>query len=286
MFQPAALFRVLALFVLCIGFEPMAVAHERGDQQPDDFMLADAGSVGEAVDAISARLEGQGLSIAAIIDHQAGAASVGQELRPTTLIIFSDPRTESRLIRRAQQAAIDLPQKILVWEDAAGEIRLAYNASGYVADRHAIRKLDPLLRRIDKTLGQFGPLDDGVVTVASMQSVEGTVASLQAALLDAGFRLPLVVDFSAQTGGKHLPPTQLIVAGNPNVGTQLMQNQQSTGLDLPQKFLVFEDRNGQVQISYNDPRFLARRHNIQGLDALLANIAAALSRFAAAGANL
>lgn len=281
MASPGVIFRIFVLWTVYIGIAPCVAAHDR----EDIAVIEGAGSVAEAVEAIVARLESQHLSIDAIIDHQAGASSVGQQLRPTTLIIFSDPRTEKRLIHRSQRTAIDLPQKFLVWEDAAGEIRLGYNSSGYLADRHRIRNLDPVLRGIDRKLRQFGPLDDGLVTVESTQSVDDTVASLQVALLDAGFRLPLFVDFSAQAGGKGVGPTQLVIAGNPNVGTRLMQNQQSAGLDLPQKFLVWEDRKGRVHIGYNDPRFLARRHNLQGLDILLENIADALARFAAAGAN-
>ncbi len=270
----------VVLFVLT---PVISMADGQKDRHADEDMIEAAVSVPDAVERITDRLEKQGFTIAAVIDHEAAAASVNKKLRPTVLIIFSDPRTETRLIRRQQTAAIDLPLKILVYEDELGEIHIDYNSPGYLAERHDIQVFDPLLWRLDKTLSQFGPLKNGLVTIDSSQSVEDTVYSLQAALQDAGFRLPLFVDFHDQAGGKKLRPTQLVVAGNPNVGTQLMQNQQSIGLDLPQKFLVWEDRKGQVHISYNDPQFLAKRHNIQGLETLLGNIANALARFAAAG---
>lgn len=280
------LLKSVAFWVVLSGLASGAVmAHDNKNSRYDGFMIEDAASVPDAVQAIRTTLEEQGFTIDAVIDHAANAASVGLILRPTVLIIFSDPKTETRLIRRSQTVAIDLPQKFLVWEDDMGRIRLAFNSPGYLIERHDIEVRDRLLRHLDTVLGQFGPLENALVTIDSSQSVEDSVASLQAALQGAGFRLPLFVDFAARAGGKKLRPTQLVVAGNPNVGTQLMQNQQSIGLDLPQKFLVWEDSAGQVHITCNDPQIIAKRHNIQGLETLLGNIANALANFAAAGAN-
>ena len=64
-----------------------------------------------------------------------------------------------------------------------------------------------------------------------------------------------------------------------------MQEDQSIGIDLPQKFLVWEDRDGNVNITYNDPFFIAERHNIYGQDARLDVIAGALHNFALIGAG-
>ena len=72
----------------------------------------------------------------------------------------------------------------------------------------------------------------------------------------------------------------------PSVGTPLMQEQQSIGIDLPQKFLVWEDDSGNVNITYNDPFALAKRHSIEGQDARLENISNALHNFARMGAGL
>jgi uncharacterized protein (DUF302 family) len=129
--------------------------------------------------------------------------------------------------------------------------------------------------------------DDGLITIESEQSVEETVASIQAALEEAGFIVPLVIDHSANAANvdMELLPTTLIIFGNPNVGTQLMQNSRSVAIDLPQKMLVWEDEDGQVYITYNDPQYLADRHGIEDLDELLGNIANALDNFASAGAE-
>jgi len=64
--------------------------------------------------------------------------------------------------------------------------------------------------------------------------------------------------------------------GNPNLGTPLMQNSPVTGLDLPQKILIWQDDQGQVKVSYNDPLYLKNRHGIEGKDEILQKISSAL----------
>ncbi len=154
---------------------------------------------------------------------------------------------------------------------------------GYLVDRHEIRTRDSLLKRLDKAMDQFGLNDKGIITVPSNQSVEDTVNKLKTVLTDAGFFIPVEIAYGDEI--HHLRDTTLLIFGNPNIGTQLMQNSQEVGLDLPQKFLVFENREGEVMIAYNDPQFIAQRAGIQGLETLLGNIANALSNFAGQGAN-
>ena len=86
----------------------------------------------------------------------------------------------------------------------------------------------------------------------------------------------------AQKVGKDLRPTEVIIFGNPKVGTPLMQCSQSTAIDLPQKALIWEDEKGQVWLSYNDPNYLANRHGISGCSDVIEKIQTALSNFAAA----
>jgi uncharacterized protein (DUF302 family) len=84
----------------------------------------------------------------------------------------------------------------------------------------------------------------------------------------------------AAKAGKSLPPTELVIFGNPKVGTPLMLCSRSIAIDLPQKALIWEDASGAVWISYNDPQFLKLRHNTQGCDPVLGKIATALANFA------
>ncbi|NOK58041.1 MAG: DUF302 domain-containing protein [Chloroflexi bacterium AL-W] len=99
---------------------------------------------------------------------------------------------------------------------------------------------------------------NGLITVQSAYSVAETVSRLQTTLADRGLTVVTTINHTAnaQNVEQELAPTQVIVFGNPNLGTPLMQNQQTTGLDLPQKFLVWEDANG-VNVTYNDPQYLA-----------------------------
>ena len=248
----------------------------------DGFDISDATSVDEAVAEIKETLLDQNFEITAVINHGQNAANVGLELRPTQVVMFRKLFFDATLIRRRQTAAIDIPLKILVYEDEFENIKLKYNDAGYLADRHEIRIRDFVLHRLDVRMDQFGLNDKGIIMVPSNQSVADTVVKLRTVLTDAGFFIPIQIDFHEEI--RRLRDTTLLIFGNPNVGTQLMQNRQEIGLDLPQKYLIFEN-DGQVNIAYNDPHFIAQRAGIQGLETLLDNIANALNNFANQGAN-
>ncbi|MEM8604355.1 MAG: DUF302 domain-containing protein [Cyanobacteria bacterium P01_H01_bin.121] len=76
----------------------------------------------------------------------------------------------------------------------------------------------------------------------------------------------------AESVDLELRPTQLIIFGNPKVGTPLMQCNQQTAIDLPQKALIWEDEAGQVWMSYNDPQYLGQRHTLDACAEVLGRI--------------
>ena len=78
----------------------------------------------------------KGMEVFARIDHAAGAADVGLNLRPTELIIFGNARGGTPLIQSAQTIGIDLPLKALLWEDAEGKTWLSYNEPSWIIQRH------------------------------------------------------------------------------------------------------------------------------------------------------
>ena len=94
----------------------------------------------DSVDVTARRLEkalsAKGLRIMAKVDHQKGAAKVDKELRPTMLFIFGNPLAGTPLMQCGQTIGIDLPQKMLVFEDQEGKVWIAYNAPAYLAKRH------------------------------------------------------------------------------------------------------------------------------------------------------
>ena len=114
---------------------------------------------------------------------------------------------------------------------------------------------------------------NGIVSQPSAHSVDATVEKLQIILQAKGATLFAVIDHSgeAQKVGLAMPPTKLLIFGNPKGGTPLMLASPSIAIDLPLKILVAESADGKVSISYNAPEYLRTRHNLPA--ELLPNIA-------------
>ena len=138
------------------------------------------------------------------------------------------------------------------------------------------------------TLAFSAPLaaGEGMIDVQSAHSVAATADRLETILGSKGMNVFARIDHAAgaQKAGMSLPPTELLIFGNPKVGTPLMKCSPSIAIDLPQKALIWEDTSGTVWISYNDPQFLKLRHNTQGCDEVLKKVAGALATFAKAAA--
>ncbi len=125
---------------------------------------------------------------------------------------------------------------------------------------------------------------EGLVTLKSAHDVETTADRLVSALEDKGMTIFQRVDHAAgaREVGQELGPTELVVFGNPEVGTPLMRCARTAGIDLPQKALIWEDDNGEVFFAYNNPRYLVKRHGIEGCEEVIATIEKALANFARA----
>lgn len=93
-------------------------------------------SVDEAVIKLLQLLKAGGVTLFALIDHSGEAAKVGLKMRPTKLLIFGNPTGGTPLMQATPTIAIDLPLKILVWEDAAAKVWISYNTPEYLAERH------------------------------------------------------------------------------------------------------------------------------------------------------
>jgi uncharacterized protein (DUF302 family) len=105
---------------------------------------------------------------------------------------------------------------------------------------------------------------NGLVSKKSNHSVDETVAKLESILQAKGVKLFAVVDHSgeAEKAGLSMPPTKLLIFGNPKAGTPLMLASPSAAIDLPLKILVYQDKDGAVWICYNSAEYLAQRHNL------------------------
>lgn len=126
--------------------------------------------------------------------------------------------------------------------------------------------------------------DDGLVTVESDCDFEATVDRVRCDVEASPLTLVTTVDHAANaaSAGLELSPTTLFVFGNPEAGTPLMQAERSVAIDLPQKLLVWADE-GEVYVTYNDPTYLAERHDIEGQEERLEGISTALRRLATGG---
>lgn len=123
---------------------------------------------------------------------------------------------------------------------------------------------------------------DGMTAVKSPHSVKETADRLEAAAKARNLVVFLRVDHAAgaQKIGRTLRPTELLVFGNPQGGTPLMECAQSVGVDLPLKALAWQDESGQVWLGYNEPQYLAARHGAPGC-AVVPNLKKALEGLAA-----
>jgi uncharacterized protein (DUF302 family) len=125
---------------------------------------------------------------------------------------------------------------------------------------------------------------DGLISVKSSHDVKVTADRLENILKQKGMTVFIRINHSAgaQKVGKKLRPTELVVFGNPKVGTPLMQCNQSVGIDLPQKALIWQNDKGQVWLSYNDPNYLAQRHGLSECAEVIKKVEKALGNFAKA----
>lgn len=129
---------------------------------------------------------------------------------------------------------------------------------------------------------------DGLVTLESDASVAESIRRVTDAIEDNDdLSLMTTVDHAdnAESVDRDLPPTTVLVFGNPDLGTPLMLASRTLAIDLPQKLLIMERDDGTVMVAYNDPEFLADRHGIDGEDERLNTVGDALSSLAATAAG-
>lgn len=108
-------------------------------------------SVDETVEKLKAILQAKDVTLFALVDHSGEAERVGMTMKPTKLLIFGSPKAGTPLMLAAPSSAIDLPLKILVWEDAQNKVWISYNSPEYLQNRHAFpRELLQNISVVDK----------------------------------------------------------------------------------------------------------------------------------------
>src|SRR6202046_1270219 len=126
---PALLFAVSIL----LASEALAVQKEEGIVR-----IPSHHSVDETVDKLKTILQSKGVTLFALIDHSGEAEKVGMKMPPTKLLIFGNPKGGTPLMLAAPSIAIDLPLKILVWQDGTGKVWISYNSPAYLQERHGL----------------------------------------------------------------------------------------------------------------------------------------------------
>lgn len=122
-----------ALLLLAVAWTSPASARDPGLAR-----MQSAHSVSETIDRLAAIVEEKGATVFARIDHATGAASIGQEMRPTEVLIFGNPKLGTPIIQADPLAGLDLPIRMLAFEDEDGRVWLVYRRIGAITDRHGI----------------------------------------------------------------------------------------------------------------------------------------------------
>lgn len=114
-----------------------------------------ANSVAETMDKLAAAVEGAGAKVFARVDHAAGAKSAGMKLRPTQMIMFGNPKLGTPALQASQTAGLDLPLRVVVFEDDAGAVFVAYHSPSQLAEDHGIPADAEVLKKMTGALDKL-----------------------------------------------------------------------------------------------------------------------------------
>jgi len=125
---------------------------------------------------------------------------------------------------------------------------------------------------------------EGLTTIRSNFGPSETMSRIEAGINAHGMTVFARIDHAAAGVGLTLRPTEVIIFGNPRGGTPLMQANQTIGIDLPLKTLVWQDAAGDTWISYSEPDWIVKRHGVGGADRVVAAMSSALKAIASEAA--
>ena len=122
--------------------------------------------------------------------------------------------------------------------------------------------------------------NDGLISKKSPHSVSKTLDRLEDILKKKGITIAVrwSHDGGAKKAGLSLRPTEILIFGNPKMGTHFMTSKQTAGIDLPMKALAWQDDKGQVWLTYNDPAYIAKRHGITDRNEIVKKMTGALKK--------
>ncbi len=277
----------LTTFKLLVATLALPILVACGDQpvpEAQDYAATDA-LVEQMRAAIAADPD---LSLVADIDHSRLGVEAGSPMAPSRVLIFSDPLLESQLLQVAPLVGLDLPLRVLAYDDV-GSSRVIYNRFAYLASRFApeLAQVASLGARYDAALGRvtegfaadtIAGFDDdtmqpdGIVTLDSPYDFATTLEKVNRAIEaqdDTVFFGNVDFQANARKLGIEIAPAHMILFGGPGPGGRAMADAPTLGLDaFCQKFLVWEDAQGKVHLSFNDLLALAERQQVKVAPAL------------------
>ncbi len=135
--------------LICLFMSSLSIAHE------GLITLKSQHNVKTTSEKLLTALKSKGMTVFDVIDHQKGAKKADKELRPTTLVIFGNPKVGTPLMQCDQHVAIDLPQKALIWQDEAGHVWYTYNDPMYLLKRHSLHDCKKIIDKVTVALANF-----------------------------------------------------------------------------------------------------------------------------------
>jgi len=146
--------RLMALPALVLGLALFTMHPAAAQEQGTWVVKESAKSVADTVSALTTAIEGAGANVAAVVDHAAGAEKAGMELPPTTLVIFGNPKIGTPLMKANRQIGIDLPMRVLVWQDG-GTVKVGYLKPATMASWYGIEADAPSVKTMTGALDKL-----------------------------------------------------------------------------------------------------------------------------------
>jgi uncharacterized protein (DUF302 family) len=216
------------------------------------------------------------------IDHSRLGSEAGSSMPPARVLLFTNPTLELALLQLNPLVGIDLPLRVLAYEGVpSGDSKLIYNSYDYIQSRYNLPEQPALKNEYEKTMlaavrgiptqsvtafEKDSMEADGIITIDSPYSFEQTMDKVQKAIAAQDDTVSFgVVDFKAEAAklGIQLSSSSLILFGGPAPGAKAMNKSPTLGLDaFCQKFLVWQDDEGGVHLSFNDLLALADRQGV------------------------
>lgn len=157
------------LLSLAVGF----VAPTQAQARPvgDTLVKQSTRGVKETIDALAQAVEAAGAKIVARVDHAAGAKAVGAEMKPAEVLIFGNPKLGTPLMQANPRVGLELPMKVLAYEDKAGKVWIVTTRPSALKARFGIRGRDDVIAAMSGAIDKLTAAAAGVAPAAAVPSV-------------------------------------------------------------------------------------------------------------------